>query len=413
MRSPFPFPNEPALVEAATAWARCPGAPSADSIFERMVQGIWRGVFKREDSQPTLFIFRKPERKGFLYRGDPDGELFESPSGDLYDLSGNLAQRGGLTQPFIEIQPSRSRWMAVPAACPRGGVLVAPNVVATITLPRWTADGSPYTQVLPRSATPIPDAYPPHAEWLIEPANGGPPVAPLRLVILAHSGARWRLDDPLSTHRADQLDPTEAPEAITRRRLVLPRTREYLLFDELRVAEPATFSSFVGEDAFEQLACWNIDRYSALARCYLDRLRIRLSDLAAWFDTTGLDWPRPAWLPSKAANLDTAASSANPAPGTAPEEMHLKQEPSPATAMPPRLVPDKNRPRAGTKALLIIEWWETHAPSFRGWPEFISIEDRRAVIDGCAGALCSDRETVRTPAYKYGLLKVKQTQAKM
>ncbi|PWC39263.1 hypothetical protein [Azospirillum sp. TSO35-2] len=45
------------------------------------------------------------------------------------------------------------------------------------------------------------------------------------------------------------------------------------------------------------------------------RLRIRLADLAEWFDTSGLDWPRPAWLPPQKLFPDpTFVDSADPQP---------------------------------------------------------------------------------------------------
>ncbi|WP_423318114.1 hypothetical protein [Azospirillum sp. 11R-A] len=51
-------------------------------------------------------------------------------------------------------------------------------------------------------------------------------------------------------------------------------------------------------DAFTALAAQPLAFYKPLSRSHhIDVLRLRRADLAAWFDGSGLPWPRPAWLP--------------------------------------------------------------------------------------------------------------------
>lgn len=49
--------------------------------------------------------------------------------------------------------------------------------------------------------------------------------------------------------------------------------------------------------ALAKLPLRDYDTDQGIFSCTPRRLRIRLADLAEWFDTSGLDWPRPAWLP--------------------------------------------------------------------------------------------------------------------
>ncbi|WP_434626087.1 hypothetical protein [Azospirillum sp. B2RO_4] len=49
--------------------------------------------------------------------------------------------------------------------------------------------------------------------------------------------------------------------------------------------------------ALAKLPLRDYDTDQGVFSCTPRRLRIRLADLAEWFDTSGLDWPRPAWLP--------------------------------------------------------------------------------------------------------------------
>ncbi len=55
-------------------------------------------------------------------------------------------------------------------------------------------------------------------------------------------------------------------------------------------------------DAFTALAAQPLAFYKPLSRTHhIDVLRLRRADLAAWFEGSGLSWPRPAWLPATGA----------------------------------------------------------------------------------------------------------------
>ncbi|CAO3407855.1 hypothetical protein [Azospirillum largimobile] len=65
---------------------------------------------------------------------------------------------------------------------------------------------------------------------------------------------------------------------------------------------------------FEGMAAVSLSKYDPAARAaYLDHLRLSPTDLAEWFSSAPLNWPRPAWLPSDAVatepNNDAAALS--------------------------------------------------------------------------------------------------------
>ncbi|PWC53607.1 hypothetical protein [Azospirillum sp. TSO22-1] len=242
MRSPFAtFPDEPTLTEIAREWPLGGKATDADVILERLVQFMWRGDFEA-DGRPTLFTLERPEGctigvGGAVYRNSRPRD----------------------PQPFIRV------------------------------IPTWAGPGG--ISIIAESGRGLP-----FLKWSVE----------------SRSGHRIGSDDPFVHDPAFEeafirfalSDDLEDPEEPQRSELVMervryPRTRAEVL-DILEVLgfriEGATGSP---EAKFAELAGWSLREYddshghfSNLFRL----LRIRLSDLAEWFDSVGLDWPRPRWL---------------------------------------------------------------------------------------------------------------------
>lgn len=239
MRTPFAtFPYEPTFEEIAAKWPLGGGATDADTVLEQLIQFMWRGDFE-ERNRPTLFL-----------AGPPDGC-------DM-DAAGVVTRR----------RPERI-----------GG---APYVLVA---PTWSGPGGARNVAQDGRGLPF-------RKWA------------------ALCGGEWiDSDDPLLSDPALQEeivrhdcpdDPEDFEAEFVAGRVCYLHTRADVLslvkacgfrIEGMTDDPDAMFMIF----ASLPLRGYVTDRgdFSTTPR----RLRIRLGELAEWFDTSGLDWPRPAWLP--------------------------------------------------------------------------------------------------------------------
>lgn len=92
------------------------------------------------------------------------------------------------------------------------------------------------------------------------------------------------------------LDDVVLEDAVTADREAISLSRQDLLNALRWTGHSASYRE--AADAFTALAAQPLAFYKPLSRTHhIDVLRLRLADLAAWFEGSGLSWPRPAWLP--------------------------------------------------------------------------------------------------------------------
>lgn len=244
MRTPFTtFPDEPTFEEIAAEWPLGGKATDADTILERLIQFMWRGDF--EERRPTLFL-----------AGAPDGCDMDA-AGVVTRRRPERPER----RPFVPITPA---W-GDPARLVRFS-----DKGYGLPFLKWAVWR--------------------HGEWI--------------------GSDDLRLYDPAFQEgiiRYAQSDDPDDPEGLPEPELVAARVCHiYTRADALAEMQALGFSiegmtgslgaMFMALTKFP-LRDYDTDRgiFSNTPR----RLRIRLTDLAEWFDTSGLDWPRPAWLPPR------------------------------------------------------------------------------------------------------------------